>query len=79
MTNFNLSERQSQAILEMQLQKLSGLERQKLEDELAEKLLLIADLKDILARPERINKIIVEEFEEIKSRFGDERKTLVNE
>jgi len=79
MTKFSLSDKQSQAILEMQLQRLSGLERQKIEDELTEKLLLIADLKDILARPERINKIIVEEFEEIKSRFGDERKTLVNE
>jgi DNA gyrase subunit A len=57
MSKFNLSERQSQAILEMQLQRLSGLERQKIEDELTEKLLFIADLKDILARPERVDTI----------------------
>ncbi|EKD66839.1 MAG: hypothetical protein ACD_49C00008G0003 [uncultured bacterium (gcode 4)] len=79
MVKFSLSDKQSQAILEMQLQRLSGLERQKIEDELTEKLLLIADLKDILASPERINKIIVEEFEEIKDKFGDARKTQVNE
>gem|GEM_PF-4150924 len=58
MTKFSLSEKQAQAILEMQLQRLSGLERQKIEDELTEKLLLIADLKDILAKPERIDTII---------------------
>lgn len=79
MTKFKLSEKQAQAILEMQLQRLSGLERQKIEDELAEKLLLIADLKDILANPERINSIIITEFEEIKDKFWDGRKTQVNE
>ncbi|MDD2566205.1 MAG: DNA gyrase subunit A [Candidatus Gracilibacteria bacterium] len=76
---FSLSERQAQAILEMQLQRLSGLERQKIEDELAEKLLLIADLKDILSNTERVNSIISTELEEIRDKFGDERKTLVNE
>lgn len=79
MIKFNLSEKQAQAILEMQLQRLSWLERQKIEDELAEKLLLIADLKDILARPERVNTIVADEFEEIKEKFWDERRTQVNE
>jgi len=79
MTKFSLSEKQAQAILEMQLQRLSGLERQKIEDELTEKLLLIADLKDILAKPERIDTIIWTELEEIRDKFWDERKTLVNE
>jgi DNA gyrase subunit A len=58
MSRFGLSDKQSQAILEMQLQRLSGLERKKIEDELAEKLLLITDLKDILAKPERVNTIM---------------------
>jgi len=62
MSSFSLSEKQAQAILEMQLQRLSGLERQKIEDELAEKLALIADLKDILQKPERVNAIIIEEY-----------------
>jgi DNA gyrase subunit A len=54
------------------------LERQKIEDELNEKLLLIADLKDILAKPERIVTIIGAELDEIKENFGDERRTKVN-
>lgn len=58
MTRFKLSEKQATAILEMQLQRLAGLERKKIEDELAEKLALIADLSDILAKPERVSKII---------------------
>ncbi|EKE27232.1 MAG: DNA gyrase, A subunit [uncultured bacterium (gcode 4)] len=79
MEKFKLSERQAQAIMEMQLQRLSGLERQKIEDELTEKLLLIADLKDILTKPERVNTIIGTELEEIREKHWDERKTLVNE
>ncbi len=79
MKGFELSDIQADAILEMKLNKLSGLERQKIEDELAEKLLLIADLKDILAKPERIVTIIVEELDEIKNTFWDERRTRVNE
>lgn len=75
---FDLSEIQSDAILEMKLNKLAGLERKKIENELAEKLLLIADLKDILAKPGRIIDIITEELLEIKEKFGDERRTLVN-
>lgn len=79
MEKFKLSEKQAQAILEMQLQRLSGLERQKIEDELAEKLLLIADLKDILAKTERVDAIIGTELEEIKDKFWDARRTQVNE
>jgi len=69
MEKFKLSEKQAQAILEMQLQRLSGLERQKIEDELTEKLLLISDLKDILSKPERVNEIIGIELEEIRDKF----------
>ncbi|MBT3728762.1 hypothetical protein HOF65_06675 [bacterium] len=69
---------QAEAILEMKLNKLAGLERKKLEDELNEKLLIISDLKDILAKPERIVSIIIEELDEIKDKFGDERRTQVN-
>jgi DNA gyrase subunit A len=78
MKNFDLSQIQSEAILEMRLNKLAGLERKKIEDELAEKLLIIADLKDILAKPERIVAIIIEELDEVKDKFGDERRTKVN-
>lgn len=77
MKKFDFSEKQTEAILEMKLQKLAGLERQKIEDELAEKLLLIADLKDILAKPERVVQIIIEELDFIKENFGDERRTKV--
>ena len=69
---------QADAILEMRLQKLAGLERQKIEDELKEKLLLIADLKDILAKPERIISIIDGELDVINESFGDERRTKVH-
>lgn len=69
MDGFGLSEKQATAIWEMQLGKLSGLERQKIEDELAEKIALIADLKDILARPERVRDIIISELAEIKDKF----------
>jgi len=79
MSKFEFSKIQAEAILEMKLNKLAWLERQKIEDELNEKLLLIADLKDILAKPERIVAIIIEELDEIKEKFGDERRTQVNE
>jgi DNA gyrase subunit A len=78
MKNFSLSQIQAEAILEMKLNKLAGLERQKIEDELAEKLLLITDLKDILGTPARIVTIISDELLEIKEKFGDERRTKVN-
>jgi DNA gyrase subunit A len=78
MKKFAFTEIQADAILEMKLNKLAGLERQKLEDELKEKLELIADLKDILARAERVIEIILEELSEVREKFADERKTQVN-
>lgn len=78
MHRFALSEKQATAILEMQLQKLAGLERQKIEDELAEKHILIADLKDILANPVRVKQIIIDELSEIKDKYGDARRTEVH-
>jgi len=78
-SKFEFSKIQAEAILEMKLNKLAWLERQKIEDELNEKLLLIADLKDILAKPERIVSIIIEELDEIKDKFWDPRRTQVNQ
>jgi len=78
MQKWDFSELQAEAILEMKLQKLAGLERKKIEDELNEKLLLISDLKDILAKPERVVTIIGEELDNIDATFGDERRTQVN-
>jgi DNA gyrase subunit A len=75
--NFDFSQIQAEAILEMKLNKLAGLERQKIEDELKEKHLLIDDLKDILGKPERVITIIGEELEYILETFGDERRTQV--
>jgi len=77
-SKFELSNKQADAILEMKLQKLAGLERKKIENELAEKLLLIADLEDILSKPERVVEIILEELNYIKETFWDERRTRVN-
>lgn len=78
MERFSLSDRQSTAILEMQLQRLAGLERKKIEDELAEKLLLIADLKDILAKSERVAKIIGDELLEIREKYDNPRRTEIH-
>ncbi len=78
MNDFSFSQIQADAILEMRLNKLAGLERKKIEDELNEKHLLIADLKDILEKPERVIAIINEELDYVKNTFGDERRTLVN-
>ncbi len=77
MEKFKLSELQAKAILDMRLQTLAGLERKKIEDELAELMATIADLKDILAKPERIMTIIKEETEEILEKYADERRTKV--
>lgn len=74
---FNLSEIQARAILAMQLRTLAGLERKKIEDELAELLKLIAELEAILADEKRILKIIKDELKEIKKQFGDERRTKI--
>ncbi|MEV8506754.1 DNA gyrase subunit A [Actinoplanes sp. NPDC051475] len=68
---------QSQAILDMQLRRLAALERQKIIDELASIEVEIADLKDILAKPERQRAIVSEELAEIVNRFGDDRKTQI--
>jgi DNA gyrase subunit A len=74
---FKLSEIQAQAILEMRLQTLAGLERKKIEDELAEKRKLIAELESILASPKKVMGIIKTEVVELKERFGDERRTQI--
>lgn len=75
MTKFKLSERQSQAILDMRLRRLTGLERDKIQSEYDELIALIADLADILAKPERVAQIIKEELDEVKRKFGDPRRT----
>ena len=75
MTNYGLSDRQAQAILDMRLVRLTGLEREKIEDEYQKLMAAIADYKDILAHRERINQIIYDELMEIQKRFGDERRT----
>lgn len=77
MERFKLSDLQASAILEMRLQTLAGLERNKIEDELKEKLLLIADLESILADPEKVVKIMQDEFVEVREKYKDERRTEV--
>ena len=77
MKAFKFSEIQANAILEMRLQKLAGLERKKIEDELKAIQALIADLKDILAKAKRILQIMKNELAEIKEKYGDERRTRV--
>lgn len=76
-SKFNLSEIQAKAILAMQLRTLAGLERQKIEDELAELLALIASLEGILASEQEILNIIKDEIRDMKKRFGDARRTRV--
>ena len=75
MSKFKLSERQSQAILDMRLRRLTGLERDKIQSEYDDLVALIADLADILAKPERVVAIIKEELNEVKRKFGDPRRT----
>ena len=75
MSKFKLSERQSQSILDMRLRRLTGLERDKIQSEYYELIALIADLADILAKPERVAQIIKEELDEVKRKFGDPRRT----
>jgi DNA gyrase subunit A len=77
MKKFKLTERQAVAILEMRLQTLAGLERKKIEDELKAILEIIKDLTAILKSPERLKTIIKKEFQELKEKFGDKRKTKV--
>jgi DNA gyrase subunit A len=77
MTRFNLSEKQAQAILDMRLQRLTGLERDKIEAEYQELVALIAELKAILADEEKVLEIIREELLEVKERFNDKRRTEI--
>ncbi|EDA0731491.1 DNA gyrase subunit A [Listeria monocytogenes] len=77
MTQFNLSDKQAQAILDMRLQRLTGLEREKIEEEYQNLVPLINDLKAILADDERILEIIREELEEIKVKYADKRRTEI--
>ncbi|MRG87944.1 DNA gyrase subunit A [Salinibacillus xinjiangensis] len=77
MTNFELSDKQAQAILDMRLQRLTGLEREKIENEYKELVDLIAELKAILADEEKVLEIIREELLEIKERFNDERRSEI--
>ncbi len=77
MKKFKLSDKQAAAILEMRLQTLAGLERKKIEDELAEKLKLIAYLEDLLKHKKKILALVKTELVEVKEKFGDERRTKV--
>ncbi|MGE5057879.1 MAG: DNA gyrase subunit A [Betaproteobacteria bacterium] len=77
MTHFALSEIQAQAILDLRLQRLTGLERDKIMEEHRETVELIAKLRGILADEKEIYKIIVEELKEIKKNYGDERRTKI--
>ena len=75
MDKFALSERQSQAILDMRLRRLTGLERDKIQSEYDELIALIADLADILAKPERVVQIVKDELTEVKRKYADKRRT----
>ncbi len=79
MTNFGLSQVQAQAILEMQLQRLTGLERQKILDELAELMKLIEHLRSILASDVLLMQLVVDELKAVRDKFGDERRTAIVE
>jgi len=78
MNNYSLSEDQAQAILEMKLRRLTGLEKEKIEAELAELLKTIANLESILASDEKILAIIKEEMIEIRDKYADERRTSID-
>jgi DNA gyrase subunit A len=79
MTNFGLTQIQSQAILDMQLQRLTGLERQRILDELADLLKTIERLRAILASDRLLMQIIVDELREVRTKYGDERRTTIIE
>ena len=76
--NYKLSEAQAQAILEMKLRRLTGLEREKIENELTELLAEIEELKSILASEAKVLQIIKDEMTEIKNKYGDERRTSID-
>ena len=77
-TRFGLDDIQATSILEMRLRRLTGLERSKIENEYNELIIKIADLQDILAKPERVDAIIKEEMLEIKKKYGDDRRTTID-
>ena len=77
MDEFDMSDKQAKAIREMQLQRLAGLEREKIENELNQLLDLIADLKDILANEQRVLEIIETELLQIKEKYADKRRTEI--
>jgi len=77
MKKFELSEKQAQAILDMQLRRLAALERQKIEDEYQEVMQTIAYLEDLLANPEKILGLIKEDLVDLKEKYGDERRTRI--
>jgi DNA gyrase subunit A len=79
MSRFGLSQLQAQAILDMQLRRLASLERQKIEDEYAELVKTIAYLEDLLANPRRILTVIKEDVTQLKSKYGDKRRTEILE
>ena len=79
MTNFSLSQLQAQAILDMQLRRLANLERQKILDEYAEVLKTIAYLEDLLANPRRILALVKQDAADLKTKYGDERRTSIVE
>ena len=79
MARFSLSTPQAQAIVDMRLGRLTGLEREKLEEEFQKLVAEIEDLNDILAREERVVAIILEDIEDVEKRFGDERRTEVSD
>lgn len=74
---FNLSERQAQAVLDMQLRRLAALERQKIEDEYGELIQQISYLEDLLANPRKMDFVIRDEHVEVKEKYGDERRTQI--
>ena len=77
-SNFGLSEIQAQAILEMRLKRLTGMEKSKIEEEIAELLKLIHELEEILASEEKIDNVIKKEMLEIKEKYNDERRTYID-
>ncbi len=79
MTNFGLSQLQAQAILDMQLQRLTGLERQKIIDELTALLTIIERLRAILSNDELIMAIVIDELKAVREKYGDERRTEIIE
>jgi DNA gyrase subunit A len=78
MTRYKLSERQAQAILELMLQRLTGMEQKKVQEEYQQIIQQIAELEDILANPRRVLALIKEELKDLKKRFGDERRTRIH-